>query len=80
VRNKYQKNLEKLERIFQEQESFVVTTHKRPDGDALGSLVAMALYLQKKGKKISVYYIDHIEEQVFYLAKEGIRNLTTQEF
>ncbi len=37
---------------------FVLTTHRRPDGDAVGSTVAMALFLQKLGKDAVIYSHD----------------------
>jgi phosphoesterase RecJ-like protein len=36
--------------VFREHDRFLVTTHENPDGDALGSLLAMHLALQQLGK------------------------------
>jgi phosphoesterase RecJ-like protein len=36
-------------------ERFLVTTHENPDGDALGSLLAMKLALQQLGKDVVMY-------------------------
>jgi bifunctional oligoribonuclease and PAP phosphatase NrnA len=33
---------------------FVLTTHVNPDGDGLGSEIALALYLKSKGKEVSI--------------------------
>jgi phosphoesterase RecJ-like protein len=40
---------------FREHESFVVLIHVRPDGDALGSEIAIGLMLQQLGKKVKVW-------------------------
>ncbi len=34
--------------------------HKSPDGDALGSALALALALEKKGKEVAIYCWDHV--------------------
>ena len=40
--------------VFETKQTFVLTTHINPDGDALGSEVALALYLKSRGKTVSV--------------------------
>jgi phosphoesterase RecJ-like protein len=39
---------------------FIVTTHENPDGDALGSLVAMTLALQELGKEAVMYLFGEV--------------------
>ncbi len=41
--------------VLRAHETFVVLSHVRPDGDALGSEIAMALALKKMGKKVKVW-------------------------
>ena len=50
--------------IFTSKTTFVLTTHINPDGDALGSEVALALYLTGKGKSVSV--INQSETPAYY--------------
>ena len=38
--------------LIRENEQFVVTTHLRPDGDALGSQLALGCFLEKLGKDV----------------------------
>ena len=45
-----QKDLFALVRIIQESRHVVVCAHRGPDGDALGSCLALAEYLQQLGK------------------------------
>lgn len=47
--------LKEIARAIEAHERFVVTTHENPDGDALGSLVAMKLALEALGKESSAY-------------------------
>lgn len=41
-----------------ELDDFVVTTHLRPDGDAIGSQIALGRYLSRKGKQVSLINAD----------------------
>jgi phosphoesterase RecJ-like protein len=45
---------EKCSKIINESKSFVFTTHVNPDGDGIGSEVALASYLRKRGKQVSI--------------------------
>lgn len=53
--------------VLREHESFVVLSHVRPDGDALGSQIAMGLALQKLGKKIKVWNEEGLLEKFSFL-------------
>lgn len=55
--------MDQLQQILQEIEkrrSFVVTSHARPDGDAIGSSLAMAQMLRGMSKKADVILADHV--------------------
>src|SRR6187200_1473668 len=39
---------------------FIVTTHENPDGDALGSLLAMTLALRELGKDAEMYLFGEV--------------------
>ena len=43
-----------IQEFVENYQSFVVTSHARPDGDSIGSSLAMALALQQKGKDVRV--------------------------
>ncbi|HLX13350.1 MAG TPA: DHH family phosphoesterase, partial [Bacteroidota bacterium] len=45
--------------ILARHQTFVLTTHVNPDGDALGSELAMARFLRKSGKTVTI--INHSE-------------------
>ncbi|MDA2934771.1 bifunctional oligoribonuclease/PAP phosphatase NrnA [Acidobacteria bacterium AH-259-D05] len=52
------KPMEEIVRFIREHERFVVTSHARPDGDSIGSALALALVLEKVGKSADVIGAD----------------------
>jgi phosphoesterase RecJ-like protein len=44
----------KVREIIETHNDFVITTHLLPDGDAIGGALALAEYIRKKGKKVTV--------------------------
>ncbi|RII27270.1 MAG: DHH family phosphoesterase [Geobacter sp.] len=42
--------------------SFLITTHENPDGDAVGSSLALANYLRRLGKDVTVHYCDPVPD------------------
>lgn len=45
----------------------LVASHQRPDGDALGCTIAMALWLRSRGKKVTAWNEDGMPEKFHYL-------------
>jgi phosphoesterase RecJ-like protein len=61
---------EKFEQIaeaLRENQSFAVLSHVRPDGDALGSQLAMGLALRKLGKDVRIWNEDGMLEKYSFL-------------
>ena len=52
---------------FQRGSSFVVLSHYRPDGDAIGSSLAVALALKKMGKSVRVLNEDRVPDTLRFL-------------
>src|SRR5256885_11687679 len=48
----------------------LVTTHVRPDGDALGSCAAMVLGLRKKGIESEVLLLSHLPRKYAFIFRE----------
>lgn len=44
--------------LIEKYERFFITTHMRPDGDALGSEVAFGRFLEKLGKEVAIFNSD----------------------
>ncbi len=59
-------------------ERFMVATHVRPDGDAIGSLLAMKLILQRMGKKVDAYSQDSFTPEFDFLP--GAREVNNKPF
>ncbi len=47
--------------------SFLVTTHEGPDGDAVGSTMALTSFLLALGKDVTLYYCDPLPETYRFL-------------
>ena len=48
-------------------DAVVVTTHVRPDGDAIGSLLALGLYLEELGKDVTMICDDPVPEHLDWM-------------
>jgi phosphoesterase RecJ-like protein len=53
--------------VLRERRRFVVMSHLRPDGDALGCAIAMALCLQQLGKDVAVWNEDGLLDKFRFL-------------
>lgn len=60
-------SFQELAALFQSRESFVVLSHARPDGDAIGSSLALALALRAAGKRVRVFNEDPLPETLTFL-------------
>ncbi len=65
------RTLETAARIVREGRRFLVATHVHPDGDALGSALALAGGLKKLGKKVKVYNADPVPYSLKFLPGSG---------
>jgi phosphoesterase RecJ-like protein len=60
---------EQIGRAFREHQRFAVLGHVRPDGDALGSQLALALSLKQFGKEVRVWNEDGMLEKYSFLSR-----------
>jgi phosphoesterase RecJ-like protein len=60
-------SLEDIADVLRTRERFVVMSHVRPDGDALGCTIAMALCLQQLGKDVTAWNEEGVLEKFRYL-------------
>lgn len=60
-------SFETIASALKEARTFVLASHMRPDGDALGSTIAMALHLQAAGKDVLAWNEDGVPEKFRYL-------------
>jgi len=60
---------EEIGRVLRNEQRFAILSHVRPDGDALGSQLALALSLQKLGKEVRVWNEDGMLEKYSFLPR-----------
>lgn len=60
-------DLEKIINVVQTQKRFLVTSHENPDGDAIGSTLALGLSLERIGKDVVLYNRDGVTEALKFL-------------
>lgn len=58
-------------RAIQKAKSVLIVTHTDPDGDAIGSALAMCLALKGKGKKVTTYCRDRVPEIYKFLPQSS---------
>ncbi len=59
--------------LIQQRNTFLISSHARPDGDAIGSSVGLMHMLEAMGKQVTVAFADPIPEQFFCL--EGVERI-----
>ena len=63
--------LRELEELIAANESFLVVAHSSPDGDAVGSTLALGLLLREQGKTVTVYNQDPVPYNFQFLPGAG---------
>jgi len=59
--------IDKFNDIINKASNILVFAHKRPDGDAIGSIIALSLYLELIGKNATMYIPDDIPAEYDFL-------------
>jgi phosphoesterase RecJ-like protein len=60
---------EEIGRVLREHQQFAVLSHVRPDGDALGSQLALGLSLQQLGKNVRIWNEEGMLEKYSFLPR-----------
>lgn len=72
--------LEKISRKISDFQNFNIFTHKNPDGDAIGSILAICQILTAKNKTVRMFIFDSIDERFsFFPDFEKIKIIRTPE-
>src|ERR687885_1547309 len=68
-------DLQAVVHMLRSRDRFLVTTHENPDGDALGSLLAMKLGLEELGKDVvmTLYGNAPLPGEYAFMALDGLR-------
>ena len=64
---------------IRDNQRFLVVAHRNPDGDAIGSTVALALALQDMGKDVVAYNADPVPEVMQFLPQYSVLSNTLPE-
>jgi bifunctional oligoribonuclease and PAP phosphatase NrnA len=65
-------NFSEIAQALRQNQKFAVLSHVRPDGDALGSQLALALSLEKLGKEVRVWNEDGMLEKYSFLPRSEL--------
>lgn len=68
----YPKVIDRILEALREQQSFCVVGHMRPDGDCIGSQLALALALKHQGKQVRVWNQDAVPQKYKFLNPGGL--------
>jgi bifunctional oligoribonuclease and PAP phosphatase NrnA len=60
-------DIEAIGRVFRENDRFLITCHENPEGDAIGSELALALALRRMGKVATVLNADPVPANLRFL-------------
>ena len=60
--------LEPVLDVLAAHDRFILTTHRRPDGDAIGSVLALGRFLQKQGKTVTMLTADPTAHNLTWMA------------
>ncbi len=61
-----------LGKFIRENDNFLLLTHEKPDGDALGSIFGLFKVLRENGKKVDAYLTDQVPSRYSSFVPEGI--------
>jgi len=68
----YPKIIDRILEVIREHKTFCIVGHVRPDGDCVGSQLALALALRNEGKRVTCWNEDPIPQKYKFLDREGL--------
>ncbi len=68
----YPKIIDRILEVVREHKTFCIVGHVRPDGDCVGSQLALALALRNEGKRVTCWNEDPIPQKYKFLDREGL--------
>jgi phosphoesterase RecJ-like protein len=68
----YPKIIDRILETIREHQSFCIVGHVRPDGDCIGSQLALGLALRNEGKRVTIWNEDSIPQKYKFLNTEGL--------
>jgi phosphoesterase RecJ-like protein len=68
---KHPQVIDRILEVIREHKTFCIVGHVRPDGDCLGSQLALALALRAEGKQVTVWNQDSVPQKYHFLNTEN---------
>ncbi len=65
--------------LVRQAENILLVSHKNPDGDALGSLLALTMALKKLGKNPTAYMFDEVPQYLKFLPSQDLLSKEVQQ-
>ncbi|HAW50467.1 TPA: hypothetical protein DCX16_05930 [bacterium] len=59
--------IEKIAKILEERDNFLITSHIHPDGDSIGCQIALYLFLSQRGKRVVIINEESPPENMLFL-------------
>ena len=66
------KIIDRILEAIREHQSFCIVGHMRPDGDCIGSQLALGLALKNEGKSVTIWNEDSIPQKYKFLNTDGL--------
>jgi bifunctional oligoribonuclease and PAP phosphatase NrnA len=66
------KIIDRILEAIREHQSFCIVGHMRPDGDCIGSQLALGLALKNEGKRVTIWNEDSIPQKYKFLNTDGL--------
>lgn len=73
IMNNYKPVISKILGVVKKRQRFMITGHARPDGDCLGSELALARMLSKMGKSVEIVNCGPVSRELFFMP--GIKRI-----
>lgn len=68
-------DLDSLAEVMRQEDNFTIATHVFPDGDSIGSVLALGLLLQKMGKRVFMCWSENVAIPPHYSFVPGVEML-----
>jgi len=69
---KKEKVIDKILKLFNNSNTFIITGHSRPDGDTVSSELALYIWLKKKNKKVDIVNSESVPDNLKFLPFSGV--------
>ena len=66
-RTKRKQILKRIAETIRRERRFLIASHENPEGDAIGSILALGLALKEMGKNVTIFNQDPIPEILLFL-------------